>query len=118
MAMQRILLSGSTSGKPIKVVQTATAGTLIHTATSDATEMDAVYLWAANTSGSAATLTMEWGGATDPADLLTKSYSIGANSAPTVIANGQPLTGGMVVRAFSGTANVLTITGYANRITR
>lgn len=109
----RVLLSGSTNGRPIKVAATATPGTTIHAATSAG--IDEVWLWVANTSGSAATLTLEWGGATDPDDLLVKSYSIAANSAPILIAQGLSLTG-VTVRAFSATANVLTVTGHVNRI--
>ena len=37
-------LSGSTNGRLIKVVATATAGTLIHTA--HATSLDKLFLWA------------------------------------------------------------------------
>jgi hypothetical protein len=34
----------------------------------------------------------------------------------TLIIPGIPLTGGVVVRAFAGTTNVINITGYINRI--
>lgn len=110
------LLSGSTNGKPIKVAATATAGTLIHTAVGSTSGADLMYLWVSNNSGSAATLTLEWGGVTDPDDLLTKGLSIPANSGPVQVAFGQPVNNGLALRAFSGTANVLHITGYANRV--
>ena len=112
----RVLLSGSTSGLPIPVAATATPGTLIHTAVSGAAAWDEVYIWVSNVTGGAATLTIEWGGTTDPANLMCKAYSIAANSAPIAVAFGQVINGGLVVRAFSGTANALNITGYANRI--
>lgn len=112
----RILLSGSTSGRAIPVVATATAGTLIHTAVAGAAAYDEVYLWVSNVTGSAATLTIEWGGVTDPGDHLTKAYSIPANSGPVAIAVGQVLNGGLAIRAFSGTASALNITGFVNRI--
>ena len=44
----KLKLSGSTDGKQIKVSQTATAGTTIHTA--HATSLDEVWLWAVNSS--------------------------------------------------------------------
>lgn len=113
---QRLLLSGSTSGRPIPVAATATAGTLLHTAVSGATAYDEVYLWASNVTGSAATLTIEWGGATDPGDHMTKALSIPPNSPPVPIATGQIVNGGLTVRAFSGTGSALNITGYVNRI--
>lgn len=112
----RILLSGSTSGKSIKVAATATAGTLIHTAVAGATAFDEIYLWVTNTDTVTRTLTIEWGGVTDPDNLLTKAYSITANSPPALIVPGLVLNGGLVVRAFASAANVLLITGYVNQI--
>ena len=112
----RILLSGSTSGKSIKVAQTATAGTLIHTAVSGATSFDEIYLWVTNTDTSARTLTIEWGGVTDPDNLLTKAFSVSASNLPFLVVPGIVLNGGLIVRAFASVANVLLITGYVNRI--
>ena len=112
----RILLSGSTSGRPIKIAAIATAGTLIHTAVTGATSFDEIYLWVTNTDSSARTLTIEWGGVTDPDDLITKTFSLSANTPPFPIITGQNLNGGLVVRAFASSANVLLISGYVNRI--
>lgn len=112
----RVLLSGSTSGRPIPVAATATPGTLIHTAVAGATAFDEVYIWASNVTGAAATLTLEWGGVTDPGDHLTKQVSIPANSPPVQIAIGQVLNGGVSVRAFSGSASAVNLTGFCNRI--
>ena len=112
----RQLLSGSTSGTPIPVAATATPGTLLHTAIAGASAYDEVYLWVSNVTGSAATLTVEWGGVSDPGSHMTKAYSIAANSPPIAIATGQVLNGGLLVRAFSGTASALNVTGYVNRI--
>jgi hypothetical protein len=44
------LLSGSTNGKAIKVAETATAGTTIHTAVSGTASFDEVWLYAHNSS--------------------------------------------------------------------
>lgn len=112
----RLLLSGSTNGRAIPVVATATAGTLIHTAVAGSVGFDELYLWVSNVTGGAATLTIEWGGVTDPGDHMVKAYSIAANSAPIAIVIGQVLNNGLVVRAFSGTASALNITGFVNRI--
>jgi len=112
----RVLLSGSTSGKPIVVVATATLGTTIHTAVSGAASFDEVYAWVSNVTTAAATLTIEWGGATDPGNHMTKAVSIPPNSPPIPIVTGQVLNGGLVFTAFSGTASALNITGYCNRI--
>ena len=60
----KVILSGSTSGKQIKVAATATAGTTIHTA--HATSLDEIWLWAVNSSTTAVKITVEWGEATAP----------------------------------------------------
>ena len=112
-----VLLSGSTNGLPIPVAATATPGTLLHTATTGVGNYDEVYLWVSNVTGAAATITIEWGGTTDPGNLACKAVSIPANSGPTMIVNGASIGGGVVVRAFSGTAGALNITGHVNRIT-
>lgn len=112
----RVLLSGSTSGRVIPVAATATAGTLIHTAVAGAAASDEVYLWASNVTGAAATLTIEWGGVTDPGDHIIKAMSVPANSPPVPILLGHVLNGGLVVRAFSGTASAINVSGYVNRI--
>jgi hypothetical protein len=112
----RQLLSGSTNGRNIPVVAVATPGTLLHTAIAGTTAYDEIYLWVQNVTGAAATLTIEFGGVTDPGDHLVKQYSIPANSPPIPIATGQVLQNGLVVRAFSGTASALNISGYVNRI--
>ena len=62
----KTLLSGSTNGKAIKVVQTATAGTTIHTAVSGTSSLDESWLYAHNSSASTVKLTLEWGEATAP----------------------------------------------------
>jgi len=112
----RVLLSGSTNGRPIPVVATATPGTLIHTAVAGITAFDEPYIWASNVTGAAATLTLQWGGVTDPGDHMVKSVSVPANSPPIPIATGQNINNGLVIRAFSGTASAINITGHANRI--
>ena len=111
------LLSGSTNGRVIPVAATATPGTTIHTAVSGASDLDEIYLWASNVTGTAATLTVEYGGVLDPGDHIVKAYSIAANSVPVLIADGILLQNGLVVRAFSGTASAINVSGYVNRIT-
>lgn len=112
----RILLSGSTSGRAIPVAATATPGTLLHTAVAGAVAFDEVYLWVSNVTGAAATITVEWGGVTDPGDHISKAVSVPANSGPIPLVTGEVMNGGLVVRAFSGTASALNVTGFVNRI--
>ena len=112
----RVLLSGSTNGRPIPVAATATPGTTIHTAQSGTQGFDEVYLWVSNVTASAVNLTIEWGGVTDPGDHLCKSVSVPANSAPTLICAGLVLNNSLVCKAFAGTTNALNLIGYVNRI--
>lgn len=105
------ILSGSVSNKPISVAATATAGTVIHTA--HATALDEVWLYAVNSSTSSVKLTIEFGGTTSAENI---EITIVGESGLVLIIPGIPLTGGLIVRAFAGTANVINITGYVNRI--
>jgi hypothetical protein len=114
--ISRVLLSGSTNGKNIKVVATATPGTTIHTALAGTTGFDEVYCWVTNTSATPVPLTVEFGGVASPDDHLVDTYQIPANSAPIPIVQGQNLQNGLLVKMFAGTANVLVVSGYCNRI--
>jgi len=112
--VSRIPLSGSTHGRGIKVAATATAGTLIHTATSSTTDCDVVTLYAYNSSASAVNLTIEWGGVSDPDDLI--KLSIPATSGLTLVCPDLVIRNSLVVRAFAGTTNVVTVQGFVNRV--
>jgi len=107
------LLSGSTNGRPVKVVATASAGTTIHTA--HASDIDEVWLWAMNTDTADRKLTIEFGGTTSPDDLI--EVTIPAEAGLVAVIPGLPLSGGLLVRAFAAAANVVTLAGYVNRIT-
>lgn len=113
--LTKILLSGSTNGKGIKVVQTATLGTTIHTAVTGSTNMDEIYLYAVNSDTTDRKLTIEWGGVTSPDCLIEKT--IPAESGLFLIAPGLLLNNALVVTAFCATANVVMIHGWVNRIT-
>lgn len=109
------ILSGSTNGRVIPVAATATPGTTIHTALASPT-IDEVYLFASNTDTSDQTLTIEWGGVTDPGDHVCKAYVIPAKSPPIPVVTGLVLTGALVIKAFSGSASKINISGFVNRI--
>jgi hypothetical protein len=108
----KVVLSGSTNGKQIKVVATATAGTTIHTA--HATALDEIWLWAVNSDTTARKLTVEWGEATAPDGNI--EVTIPAESGYLMVVPGLVLTNSLVVKAFAATANVILINGYVNRI--
>ena len=112
-AYTRVLLSGSTNGRGIKVVATATAGTTIHTAIAGTTDMDEVWLWAQNIHTAAVTLTLEWGNASTDDNIIV---TIPAKSGLYLVAPGLLLQNELVVKAFASTANVIIIHGYVNRL--
>lgn len=114
----KLTLSGSTDGRPVKVAATATPGTTIHTGSSTATTFDEVWLYAQNTDTTDRKLTIEFGGTTSPDDLI--EFTVKAENGLYLIVPGLVLKGNatpLVIRAFAATANVLTISGYVNRIT-
>lgn len=112
----RILLSGSTSGRPIPVAAIATPGTAIHTAVAGAVAWDEIYIWVSNVTAAPAKITIEFGGVSNPGDHLVKSLTIPAYSQAIPIVTGQVLNGGLLIKAFSDVASALNITGHVNRI--
>lgn len=112
------LLSGSTQGKAIKVAATASTGTTIHATGTSSSIIDEVWLYAYNSSASAVTLTIQYGGTTSVDNDI--KLSIPATSGLTLVVPGLILTGtgsaANTVYAYAGTTNVITISGYVNRI--
>lgn len=108
----KVKLSGSTDGKQIKVAATASTGTTIHTAHS--TSLDEIWLYCVNSSTSAVKLTIEWGETTAPDGNIEQT--IAPESGYTLVVPGLILTNSLVVTSFAGSANVLLINGYVNRI--
>lgn len=102
-------LSASTNGRQIKVAATATPGTLLHTCTSGTDQLEAISLEAVNKSGATVTLTIEFGGTTDPDDLI--QIDIPSGRGPIVVCDARRLNNGLSVRAFAGTTNVISIYG-------
>ena len=111
----KVKLSESTSGKNVKVVATATAGTTIHTAVAGASDLDEIWLYACNTDSSDRKLTIEWGGTTAPDDLTEGTLT--AEAGWVLVVPGLLLNGGLLVKAFAAAANVVEMNGYVNRIT-
>jgi hypothetical protein len=108
----KAILSGSTNGKAIKVAATASTGTTIHT--TGATALDEIWLYAYNSSSSAVVLTIQYGGTTAVDNDI--KLSIPATSGLTLVIPGLILTGTSTVAAYAGTTNVVTVSGYVNRI--
>jgi len=106
------------TGLAIKVAAIVTAGTAIHTASSTATTIDEIWLYAVNTSASSVKLTIEWGETTVPDGNI--ELTVQPEAGLVTVIPGLLLQGNAtpkVVRAFAATANVIAIHGFVNRIT-
>ena len=109
-------LSGSTDGLGVKVVQTATAGTTIHTAVAGTTAgtYDEVWLWAQNNHTADVVLTIEYGDANAEDNIIvTIPYKAGL----VPIVPGLLLQNEKTVKAFAATADVITVHGFVNSMT-
>jgi len=105
-------------GLGILVVQTATAGTAIHTAHNVATTIDELWLYAYNNHSSTNVLTVEFGGVTSPKDVIKSTLA--SQAGLVLICAGLVIQGNTtpkVVRAFAATASQVSLFGYVNRIT-
>ena len=111
MSITKIKPSASTDGRPVKIAATATAGTTFHAA--HATALDEIYMYLSNTDTVDRSVTVEFGGVTDPDDHLV--FIVPAGETILAIA-GIPVTGSVSVAAFADAANVVTMSGYVNRI--
>jgi hypothetical protein len=107
-------LSGSSSGKGIKVTATAIgSGDMVHTP--DATAKDELWLYAQNTSGSDVKLSVGFGGTTDPDNII--EHTIKGEDGLYLVVPGLPISGeSNVIKAAAATANVIVLYGYVNRI--
>lgn len=113
----KTILSGSTDGEGIKVVQTGTAGTTIHTCSATATDLEEIWLWAYNGHTADVVLTIEFGGAAVPDQNIV--ISIPFKQGLYLVVPGLVLKGNataLIVKAFAATANVITISGFVNKI--
>ena len=117
----QIPFSGSTQGQPIKVVATATPGTLIHTTGTPlyTTQYDKIYLRLVNTSAADVLATVEFGGTTSPDNTIP--VNVPAQGGVVVAIDGEQLSGngsaGLNVRVFAASANVVLALGFVARVT-
>jgi hypothetical protein len=110
----KVILSGSTNGKFKNISASATPGTALHTVAAGTSGLDEVWLYASNSASTTVKLTVEYGGTTS-ADQI--EISIPGESGLVLVSPGLVLNNGLSISAFAGTANVISISGYANRIT-
>ncbi len=116
----KIALSSSTDGRPIKIVATAigSSPTLIHTGSTTASTFDEVWIYAQNNHSADVALRIGFGGVTDPDDII--EFTVKTKAGLFLIVPGLVLKGNataLTVKASAGTANVISLSGYVNRIT-
>lgn len=108
-------LSGSVNGKAILVSGTATASAnTIHTAVAGTSSLDEIWLYAVNTSNSNVKLTIEYGETTSPNGHI--EVTVLAEAGAVCVVPGFLLQNSLVVKAFAGTTNVITLYGFVNRV--
>jgi hypothetical protein len=116
----KISLTGRSLGRGIKVDATTSPGTIIHEGSTNVSVTDEVWLYAINTHTSTIKLTVEYGGTSDPDDII--EVNILPESGLVLVVPGFILKGdntggvGLRVRAFAATGNKISIFGYVNRI--
>jgi hypothetical protein len=111
----RLVLSGSTHGRGIKLTGTNSAGAVtLHTAVNHATNSDEIFIEVYNSHTAAVDVTLEWGGTTAPDDNIKASIPPGQGLFR--MAAGLPLRNNLVVKGFASVANVVTVFGYVNRV--
>lgn len=106
--------SSSSNGLPIKITSTSTAGNAIHTVPAGTTGRDEIWLYATNTGSTNVKLTVEFGDTTAPDHNITVTVPSTSNM---LVIPGIPLDNAKAVTAFAGTANVLNVFGFINRLT-
>ena len=116
----KITLSQSTDGRPIKVGATAIASspTLIHTASTTTTTFDEVWIYAQNNHSADVALRLGFGNTADPDDII--EFTVKTKAGLFLIVPGLILKGNataLTVKAAAGTTNVISLSGYVNRIT-
>jgi hypothetical protein len=114
------IISSSTDGRAIKVVATAIGSTptLIHTGPSASTTFDEVWIYAQNNHTADVAVRIGFGGVTDPDDII--EYTVKTKGGLYLVIPGLILKGNatpLTVKAAAGTTNVISLSGYVNRIT-
>jgi hypothetical protein len=108
--------TNATLGRPILVGATTSPGTAIHTVTSNSSQFDEVWLYAANNGTTNVALTVEFG-SNSSADQI--NAAIPFKSGLYLLIPGIPLQGDATpptVKAYTNTVNVVSISGWVNRL--
>lgn len=108
--------TNATLGRPVLVTTNASPGTDIHTVTTNSSQFDEVWLYAANNGTTNISLTVEFG-SNSSADQI--NASIPFKSGLYLIVPGIPLQGDATpptIKAYTNTVNTVSISGWVNRL--
>jgi hypothetical protein len=111
----KLKLSGSTNGRQIRIAANLTPGNILHTAVSGTLDQDEVWLYATNNHTANLELTLELGGVTVPDDLV--KFSVPFKSGLFLVLPGFVYNNSVIIRAFASMSNLISVTGWVNRIT-
>mgnify|MGYP003111579058 FL=1 len=109
-------------GNPIQITDTTGNGSFIHDTSNDETKQDELWLWATNIHTSDVQVTLHVGYLNSGSAAATEQMivTLPSKSGWTLILQGIPLrSSGSTPRrvaAIAGTANVVNVVGYVNRI--
>lgn len=111
--------SESSGGRGILITATGTAGTTIHYACAGSTNFDEIWLWAMNSHTASIAVTIEFGGVSDPKNLIKKT--VPADDGLYCIIPGLPLNNSGTIAGFVGTAtsekSQVAIYGHVHELT-
>lgn len=118
-SVSRIPFSGSTNGRGVKVVATASSGTTIHATGTSSSVTDVITIYAYNSDTVARLLTIQYGSTSTPDDDI--KVTIPSQSGLQLVVPQLALTGtgaaANTVRAYAAAANVIILYGYVDRVT-
>lgn len=110
----KLKFSASINGRQIKVSSTTTPGTLIHQAVNSLINMDEIWLYVMNNHTADVLVTIEFGGTTSPDDIV--QLTVPNKSGLYLVIPGLILNNDLSVRIFASVSNVISVSGWVNRI--
>ena len=113
---KQYLSGGAADGTGIKLAVDSGAYTTIHTSSvGQAGHIDEIWLYGSNTDTSDIKVTLQFGGTTDPDDIM--EVTVGAEAGLVLLVPGLVLKGNsLLLKGAAATADKVTVFGYVNRI--
>ena len=112
---KQYLSGGAANGTGIELAVDSGTYTTVHTSSGTAGDIDEIWLYGSNTDTSDIKVTLQFGGTTDPDDIM--EVTVGAEAGLVLLVPGLILKGGsLVLLGAAATAAKVTVFGYVNRI--